>query len=129
VPGHRCGRVGDAVRCQPLGQFTLHFAAITASVAGGLSSDHCLRVRDYERITAILTSYPAEPLLTLLDPPIELTSSGPGSRLDRDGRANFSAVCFGHNRLRGTGVGCLAALIWRNWRLMRDFQQTPHSAC
>lgn len=45
-------------------------------------------------LLTIRTAYPAEPLLTLFDPPIELASRRPGGHLHLDGRINCSAICF-----------------------------------
>jgi hypothetical protein len=46
-------------------------------------------------LPAVLASYPAEPLLTLFDPPIELASSGPRGRPHQDRRIDLAAIRFG----------------------------------
>jgi hypothetical protein len=45
-------------------------------------------------LSAVCTAYPAEPLLTFFDPPIELAGSGPRRRLHLDRRINCTAVRF-----------------------------------
>ena len=46
-------------------------------------------------VDAVRTAYPTKPFLPLFHLPIELASVGPGSRIHRDGRVNFAAVCCG----------------------------------
>jgi hypothetical protein len=46
-------------------------------------------------LTPVRPAYPAQPLLTLSDPPIQLASFRPGGRLHLDRRIDFSAICFG----------------------------------
>jgi hypothetical protein len=46
-------------------------------------------------LTSVRTAYPAEPLLTVFHPPIELASPRPRGRLHLDRRIDFSAVCCG----------------------------------
>jgi hypothetical protein len=45
-------------------------------------------------LPAVCTAYPTQPFLPFFHPPIELASSGPGSRLHLDRRVNFAAICF-----------------------------------
>ncbi len=46
-------------------------------------------------LPAVCTAYPAEPLLTLLDPPIELPSPRRHGRLHLDRRIYLPAICSG----------------------------------
>jgi hypothetical protein len=46
-------------------------------------------------LPAVRTAYPAEPLLTLFDAPVELATFRPHGPLDFDGRVDFSAIRCG----------------------------------